>query len=216
MNYATRAVSPDMQLLEPALVSAVLRQVNPYFEPRRLGAETTRVEWCSLPFYEDVLLYAFTDHAVMPAFAKYALRRRGDIFVIDYTPSPIMMANRAAPLRLSRETVGAYAKFFSRFVWRHDLPQLLVERIDDLPLIRTLDRHQHPLLSTALRPMQVVPSRDGHLGTYEIDACFLSGISLVSRRLQVLADGNVRCSPDRVLVEFLPVRNDASQGRIAC
>jgi len=207
MTIITRE-QKGMQRLEPATARTVLSQINRYFQPRQMRAESTVLRWSSLPFYDDLLLYSCTDFAVMPPLTKYVLRRRHDVFALDYTPAPILMANAAAPLMLNAETVRDYARFFTSFVWRNGEPQKLVERIDDVPLARDVSPTAKLGVARHLRPMTVEASHD-HPGGFEIEACFISGISLFGRRLLILADCNVRSSPDQTFVEALSLEGQS-------
>lgn len=190
----------QMRPLEPDTARAVLRQINRQFEPRPLPRATTTLTWAPLPFYADMLLYACRDSATIPAITKYVLRRRHQVFVLDYTAAPILAANAAAPLQLDIKTVADYARFFTSFVWHKNQPQFLVERVEDIPAAADLSDEKKMILGQVLRPLRVHASADFE-NAFEIDACFISGRELVSRRLLILEDGQMRCSPDQRLME---------------
>ncbi|MEM6902591.1 MAG: hypothetical protein AAF556_05070 [Pseudomonadota bacterium] len=194
-----------MQPLTADTAKAVLHQINRHFTARPMAVKSTEVSWMSLSFYDDVLLYAATDYSVMPALTKYALRRGNEVFVIDHTPAPILAANQAAPLRLDDTTAVDYLKFFTRFVWRMGEPQWLVESTADLPSFSAMAASDQRRITAALHGIRKRPAGDAFPDGFIIDACFVSGVTLVSRRLLVPADGNVRSAPDRVLFEGRPV-----------
>lgn len=189
--------------LDPKTASAVLGQVNRHVAPRPMNAERTLVSWAPLSFYDDVLLYALRDDSTLPAITKYALRRRREIFVMDGTPVPILAANAAAPLKLSRETVVDYARFFTSHVWHYGLPHALVERMEEVPSAALMTEEQSLIVNQVIHPARVRTSPDIK-DVFEVQACFVVDRRLVQRHLRILTDGRVQCAPDKVLVENLP------------
>ncbi|MBV6631960.1 MAG: hypothetical protein KI792_02890 [Alphaproteobacteria bacterium] len=194
-----------MQPLAPETGKAVLQQINRHFTARPMAVKSTELSWMSLPFYDDMLLYAATDYSVIPALTKYVLRRGTEVFPIDYTPTPIMAANQSAPLTLTSDNAVEYLRFFTRFVWRMGEPQWLIESPADLPALSTMAASDQRRIQAALHPIRIRSAGDAFPDGFVIDACFVSGTTLVSRRLLVPADGNVRSAPDRVLFDGKPV-----------
>lgn len=197
-----------MQPLAPETGKAVLHQINRHFTSRPMQVKSTEMSWMSLPFYDDLLLYAATDYAVIPALTKYVLRRGTEVFALDYTPNPIMAANQSAPLQINDDNVVDYLRFFTRFVWRMGEPQWLIETTADLPGFTAMGASDQRRINAALHPIRKRPAGDAFPDGFVVDACFVSGVTLVSRRLLVPADGNVRSAPDRVLFDGKPVTMD--------
>lgn len=79
----------------------------------QVGPGLPQVEWVSLPFYDFVALVRLPD--AVGGASEWYLTSGGKFRAVDKFGVAIAAMNETAPLRLTRETVAAYFRFWCAF-----------------------------------------------------------------------------------------------------
>ena len=107
----------NWNLVEGEELAGFLEQINPIDGKYRVSAESTRVEWRMLPFYETVALIRVRDpNWVNQNLNIYYLTDQGNLFRLNGTSPPIHEVNAKAPIKVNEENVLEYLRFFCFFV----------------------------------------------------------------------------------------------------
>ncbi|MBF0465624.1 MAG: hypothetical protein HQK88_02690 [Nitrospirae bacterium] len=110
------------------LLAAIAKDI----EPVTLPEDVTTVQVAELPFYEEFKCYAISDTTLPHPNTRYALYKPGDFHRMNWTNPPIYYVNEIAPIKLDRDTVAPYARFFFHFV-RGQLGRfIIVEKPEDV------------------------------------------------------------------------------------
>lgn len=84
--------------------------------PFSLGDTSTLVQRCALSFYADVELLRIVEYRSSPPFEVRVLRQGQRLRMLDGNSEPVLAVNRTAPLRLSRDVVVDYLRFYFEHV----------------------------------------------------------------------------------------------------
>lgn len=161
--------------------------------------ETIRFD---LPFYGNASLLELC--AGTRFGSLWFLDNGGSLALLDGTSAPIRFADAACPLKLSRENLVAYLRFFNFFVHGVEGPFFIA---DDLmhPMIDAsrLTTAQRALLEKNLKAPELIEERSA--GLYRVRASVLYGDALLSATFEIRADGRVEMVDDTRIVDGLPV-----------
>lgn len=136
MRLEYRAETRWMPLQGASLISFLRTtgaQVGPGLPP---------VEWLSLPFYDFTALVRLPD--AVGGASEWYFTNGGRFWPIDKFGVAIAAMNETAPLRLSRETVDAYFRFWCAFTTQPS--RIIVLDINDRELAEEASGETDPLL----------------------------------------------------------------------
>lgn len=138
-----------------SLTGEACRRVNDAIDlwvEKDISRSFSRTLAAPLPFYPGVELVAVTfaqskrDH--------FCLVRGDDLLVwLDSSNEPIYRVNEILPIRLTREIVPAYVRFFFHFVRRHETAFDIVETLDDIAWHETASTLTKENIATQLMPL---------------------------------------------------------------
>ena len=97
---------------EGEYLQGFLDQINPIDGKYKVSAQTTKVAWRTLPFYENVVLVRVQDPTWVPGHLTiYYLTEQGNLYRLNGTSPPIHEVNGKAPIRVTEENVLEYLRF---------------------------------------------------------------------------------------------------------
>ncbi|MBL4589572.1 MAG: hypothetical protein JKY11_05790 [Alphaproteobacteria bacterium] len=116
------------------------------------SAETTKVEWRSLPFFDSVAMIRMRDENWMPKeLTVYYLTDQGTLYRLNGTSPPIHDINAKAPIKVNDGNVLDYLRFFCFFVRGEEGPFLIAEDMDE-PNMPEMDDKMKAVIGGSLRP----------------------------------------------------------------
>lgn len=197
-----------MTKLDRYSAEKMLRIVRPYLHNLPMSPDTTEVRMRNVPFYGTFRLYSFTDRSTHPAQTHFALYKPGHLHVFDPSHKSIYEANSNAPLRLTRENVMEYVRFFFTLA-RQKIENIhLVEKLDDIPFTGLPTEETAEELGQLVQPLLHAPQTENH--PYELMATVMFRDALFSATIGVDEKGIVKVSDHTLLADALPAHADAA------
>lgn len=136
-----------------AIIEKVLSKQGPaeaLFNPM-----TSEVKCRTLPFYRNFLQYRLTNYASLPSFSLDYLGDGSSFFHLDGQASTIYDVNERAGLKITIETILPYLRFFFTHVQLDDGEVLLVDDINDLPFMESMDYQQQSHIHQNFKPADI-------------------------------------------------------------
>lgn len=186
----------------------ILRHITP-IDGRLPASARSHVAFCLLPWYPDAALVRVVDPAWGDA-SIYFLQVDNRLLRLDGASISVHEANIRAPLRLTRETVLEYLKFFCFFVRGADGPFYLLERGDHPILTFEIDEETQDKFDTLARP----PRCDGQneSGDFLCSGIVFYDAAISRASFAVQQSGMVEMLDDDPIETNLPVRFSATLG----
>lgn len=183
-----------------------LNSVNPISGKYTANADSAKVEWGQLPFYNNIALVRVSDTAWGASTGPFwFLAKQGQMFHLDGTSAPIHDANEAGPIKVTEDNVLDYLRFFCFFVHGDEGPFLILEDINDPALDHErLDDATRKIIEGALLPASYEGKDDQ--GQYVASALVLYGDALFSARFALTDDGMIEMTDDDPIAGDLPVK----------
>lgn len=189
-------------------LAGFLEQVNPIGDKYRVSADTTRVEWRPLPFYERVALIRVKDPAWTPNnLFIYYLTDQGKLFWLNGTSPPIHEVNAKAPIKITDDNVLEYLRFFCFFVRGEEGPFLIAEGVDDSYMPKDVDDKTRMVIENTIRPASYEGKNEQ--GHWLCDAVVYYSNALFIANFAVQPGGMIEMLDDDPIATDLPVKVDA-------
>lgn len=198
----------DWEKVEQKKVETLLEEINPHIEPVPFNNETTTIRTKDLKFYSDLKFLELTDLSAVPSVRKYALYKKGDVNVVNWTNQTIYDTNEKNDLILNEKTVTDYVRFFFNYVRGRHGRFLIIEAVDDIKWQSEPPPQGRKVIQEMIQPI-VVTSHDSD-GTYNLDAFMIFKDSLFKAIVHVQKDGVVSLSDEELKIEGMPIIPDAS------
>lgn len=196
----------EWQKLDEAEKKPLIEEINAKVTPAPFDPGTAGLRRHRLDFYPEYDLYEISDHAVAQGLRKYALRKPGNVVMLDWTNQPIYETNRAAPIRLTDLNVTDYLKFFFSYVRGRHGRFVIVEHVDEISWQIEPPPQGRKALQDMIAPVTLV-ARDAD-GTYHLECFMIFKDSLFKTKAQVQKDGLVTLSEEELKIEGMPVVED--------
>lgn len=193
--------------LNPTDVEIVLSKITSFFEGVTFNPTNTVIMARTIDFYPGFKFYDIADHTNNPALRRFALVKKDNVIVLDFTNTPIYDTNKLAPIYLNEDTVHDYVRFFFNFVRGRHGRFLIVETVDDIAW-----REEPPVvakksISKLIMPVALI-TKDVNDGNFYLHAQMMFRDSLFSADITVQKDGVVQLSNEQLLIEDMPVLDD--------
>lgn len=165
-----------------------------------------------LPFYDQFCL--FTVHVIDQRGALDGLWDPENpyleqaVYTFDGTNSAIYAVNRAAPIKLTPENVGDYARFFFTYVFGRHGHFHIVETPEHIPWLPTAPDDAKQNVNKAIRPLLLVPKPDPNF--FLLHGTILLQDGLFESDIRVQHDGAIELRDEDLLLEELPVYKEPS------
>ncbi len=188
-------------------LAGFLEQINPIDDKHRVSAESTKVEWRMLPFYDSVALVRVSDpNWVNKKLNIYYLTDQGNLFRLNGTSPPIHEVNAKAPIKVTDANVLDYLRFFCFFVRGEEGPFYIAESMDDPNMPKEMDETTRSVIEGTIRPASYEGKNDQ--GHWLCDAVVFYSNALFIANFAVQPSGMIEMIDDEPIAADLPVKVD--------
>lgn len=189
-------------------LAGFLSQIDPIDGKHKVSAQSTRVHWRMLPFYDQVALIRVQDpNWINPRLNVYYLTEQGNLYRLNGTSPPIHEVNAKAPVRITEENVLDYLRFFCFFVRGEEGPFLVAETATDPYLPRDADEKTRTVLQNTIHPATYEgKNAQGH---FLCDAVVYYSNALFLANFAVQPGGMIEMTDDEPVAADLTSRVDA-------
>lgn len=192
--------------LELADTATILDQVNPLFDGLTFDPVETTVMAIDMEFYPGFKFLDIADHASLPAIQRFVVYSPQKSVVINFTNDPIYMLNRDVPVRLTKDNVEDYLRFFFTYVRGQHGRFLIVESVDDIHWKEDPPPSARKAMGGLIIPVTLNSVEKN--GTFKMSACMIFKDSLFKSNINIKPDGFVELDNEELLVEDVPVLDD--------
>lgn len=189
-------------------LAGFLEQVNPIGQKHKVSVTTTKVDYRTLPFYDNVAMIRVKDPAWTPSeLYIYYLTDQGNLYWLNGTSPPIHEVNAKAPVKITDDNVLEYLKFFCFFVRGEDGPFLIAETLDDPYIPKQVDERTKSVIEGTIR----AASYDGknEQGFFMCDAVVFYSNALFIANFAVQPGGMIEMVDDEPIAADLSVKVNA-------
>ncbi|HRC26304.1 MAG TPA: hypothetical protein PKX87_02615 [Alphaproteobacteria bacterium] len=189
-------------------LAGFLSQIDPIDGKHKVSAQSTRVHWRMLPFYDQVALIRVQDpNWINPRLNVYYLTEQGNLYRLNGTSPPIHEVNAKAPVRITEENVLDYLRFFCFFVRGEEGPFLVAEDLNDPYLPRDADEKTRMVIQNTVHPATFEgKNAQGH---FLCDAVVFYSNALFLANFAVQPGGMIEMTDDEPVAADLTSRVDA-------
>lgn len=194
--------------VEGEYLQGFLDQINPIDGKYKVSAQTSKVAWRKLPFYDEVVLVQVQDSTWSPGHLKvYYLTEKGNLFRLNGTSPPIHEINAKAPVKITEDNVLEYLRFFCFFVRGEEGPFLIAEDMNNADMPKTMDPQTRSVIEGTVRPATYEGRNEQ--GFYLCDAVVFYANALFIANFAVQPTGMIEMLDDEPIAADLPIRVDA-------
>jgi hypothetical protein len=194
--------------VEGEYLQGFLEQINPIDGKYKVSAQTSKVAWRALPFYDNVVLVRVQDPMWSPAHLTiYYLTEEGNLFRLNGTSPPIHEINAKAPIKVTEENVLDYLRFFCFFVRGEEGPFLIAESMDSADMPKNMDAQTRSVIEGTIRPATYEGKNEQ--GFFLCDAVVFYSNALFIANFAVQPTGMIEMLDDEPIAADLPIRVDA-------
>ncbi len=188
-------------------LTGFLDQIDDIDGKYKVNADSTKVSWRMLPFYESVALIRVQDaNWVKPNLVVYYLTDQGNLFRLNGTSPPIHEVNAKAPIKVTEENVLEYLRFFCFFVRGEEGPFYIAEDMSDPNLPTDMDDTTKSVFEGILRPISYEGKNDQ--GHYLCNAVVFYSNALFYADFSVQPSGIIEMLDDEPITSDLPTKVD--------
>lgn len=188
-------------------LAGFLGQIDDIDGKYKVNAETTKVFWRMLPFYDSVALIRVVDpNWVTPNLNVYYLTDQGNLFRLNGTSPPIHEVNAKAPVKITEENVMEYLRFFCFFVRGEEGPFYVAENMEDENLPEDMDATTRSVIENVIRPASYEGTNEQ--GHYLCNAVVFYSNALFYADFSVQPTGMIEMLDDEPISADLPTKVD--------
>jgi hypothetical protein len=185
-----------------------LEQITPIDGKHKTNAQSTKVGWRQLPFYDRVVLIRVQDPSWTPRkLTIYYLTLDGNLFRLNGTSPPIHEVNATAPIKINEENILEYLRFFCYFVRGEEGPFLIAEDMANPDLPQTMDDKTRAVVQGTIRPATYEGKNEQ--GFYLCDGVVFYSNALFIANFAVQPGGMIEMLDDEPIAADLPVKVDS-------
>lgn len=194
--------------VEGEYLQGFLEQINPVDGKYKVSAQTSKVSWRQLPFYENVVLVRVQDPTWSPGHLTiFYLTEQGNLFRLNGTSPPIHEVNAKAPVKITEENVLEYLKFFCFFVRGEEGPFLIAEDMDNPDMPKNMDAQTRSVIEGTVRPATYEGKNEQ--GFFLCDAVVFYSNALFIANFAIQPSGMIEMLDDEPIAADLPTKVDA-------
>lgn len=186
----------------------LLKILNPLLGGSPFDMRHVTVLGMDLSFYPGHRFMEIADHSVMPPRRVFAIQDPAKVMtLLDWTNGPIYALNTSAPIRLTDKNVTEYVRFYFNYTRGRHGRFLITETIDDIAWREEPPASARKAIGGLIEPLRVIGMEDD--GTFVLNARLIFKDSLFKARILVRPDGQVGMSDEELVIEDIPVMDDA-------
>lgn len=194
--------------VEGEYLQGFLDQINPIDGKFKVSAQTSKVSWRQLPFYENVVLVRVQDPMWSPGHLTiFYLTEQGNLFRLNGTSPPIHEVNAKAPVKITEENVLDYLKFFCFFVRGEEGPFLIAEDMNNPDMPKNMDPKTRSVIEGTVRPATYEGKNEQ--GFFLCDAVVFYSNALFIANFAIQPSGMIEMLDDEPIAADLPAKVDA-------
>lgn len=189
-------------------LAGFLEQVGPIGGKYKVSANTTKVDYRMLPFYDQVAMIRVKDPVWTPNnLYIYYLTDQGNLYWLNGTSPPIHEVNAKAPVKITDDNVIEYLKFFCFFVRGEEGPFLIAETMDDPYIPKNIDARTKSVIEGTIRAASYEGKNEK--GFFLCDAVVFYSNALFIANFAVQPGGMIEMLDDEPIAADLAVKVDA-------
>jgi len=189
-------------------LAGFLEQVGPIGGKYKVSANTTKVDFRMLPFYDQVAMIRVKDPVWTPNnLYIYYLTDQGNLYWLNGTSPPIHEVNAKAPVKITDDNVIEYLKFFCFFVRGEEGPFLIAETMDDPYIPKNIDARTKSVIEGTIRAASYEGKNEK--GFFLCDAVVFYSNALFIANFAVQPGGMIEMLDDEPIAADLAVKVDA-------
>jgi len=194
--------------VEGEYLQGFLDQINPIDGKYKVSAQTSKVSWRQLPFYDNVVLVRVQDPMWSPGHLTiFYLTEQGNLFRLNGTSPPIHEVNAKAPVKITEDNVLDYLKFFCFFVRGEEGPFLIAEDMNNPDMPKNMDPKTRSVIEGTVRPATYEGKNEQ--GFFLCDAVVFYSNALFIANFAIQPSGMIEMLEDEPIAADLPVKVDA-------
>ncbi|MDB5490760.1 MAG: hypothetical protein JWO78_609 [Micavibrio sp.] len=194
--------------VEGEYLQGFLDQINPIDGKYKVSAQTSKVSWRQLPFYDNVVLVRVQDPMWSPGHLTiFYLTEQGNLFRLNGTSPPIHEVNAKAPVKITEDNVLDYLKFFCFFVRGEEGPFLIAEDMNNPDMPKNMDPKTLSVIEGTVRPATYEGKNEQ--GFFLCDAVVFYSNALFIANFAIQPSGMIEMLEDEPIAADLPVKVDA-------
>lgn len=193
--------------LELNEVASILDTYNPLFEGSAFDPIETTIMAQDMPFYPGARYFDIADYSCVPPIHRFVVDGKDKHIVLDWTNEPIYQLNSEGPIVLNEDTVTDYVRFFFNHVRGKNGRFLITESVDDVRWRDDPPPAARKTIGEMLIPLIAEPA--SHDGSFFMPVTVMFKDSLFQCDVDVKADGVITLDNEKLLVEDMPVLDDA-------
>ncbi len=185
---------------------ALVSEVNPHLKEGKFKEDTATVFAQDMSFYRGYRFLDIADFSAVPTVRKFAIYKPGDITILNWTNEPIYRMNERVPVKLDKDNVADYVRFFFSYIRGRHGRFIIVESVDDIGWNEEPPAAARKAIGQMIMPVEVKGEDGG--GTFHLVCCMIFKDSLFCTDVHVKANGTVDLSNEELLIEDVPVQDD--------
>ncbi len=207
--YDTAMKYDAFTTLDEQQAALLLERADALLDGAPFAGMVPRVLGRPLPFYSGYRLIEMVARDTHPPVVRsFVEHNDGTLTLLDWTNEPVYALNQSVPISLSRETVGAYVKFFFTYIKGKHGRFLIVDNPDEIDWKDEPPPAGRKALAKMIEPLSIL--RTDPDGTFHLQASMIFKDSLFAAKIAVDPAGLVTLYDEELLVEDIPVRDDST------
>ena len=191
--------------LELEEIAIILDRVNSEIEGVDFDPVNTVIMAVDMPFYPGYRFLDIADHTNSPPTQRFVLLSDERFSVLNFSNEPIYALNRELPIKLSKDPVLDYMRFFFAYVRGRHGRFLVVEYVDDIAWKDDPPPPARKAIGKMLKPLKLT-NKDGE--PFQTETTMVFKDSLFSATITATPEGMVSLTDEELLIEDMPVLDD--------
>jgi len=194
--------------LEHGDAAAILDLLNPKLDISGFDTASAQVMSLPLPFYKDIDLIEVTDPHTVPPKKISALyhKQSKEILILNGKNEPIYDANKKYDLHLNDEMVALYARFFFSYVRGRHGGFHLIDSVNEIKWREEPNKSAKQSQGKMISPLSIIEVDEEE---WHLISSVIFKDSLFESEIRIKKDGTVRMSNQEIIVEDIPVIDEA-------
>ncbi len=197
--------------LDLAETAKLLDIINPHLAPSYFDPVTATILSIKPSFYPGYKFLDIADFSITPLVRRQVLynsasKNSDSIIIMNWSNEPLYRLNIALPIQLDDKNVIEYARFFFTYVRGRQGRFIVAENVDDIPWREDPPPQARKALAKMLIPVEI---KEVLADKYCLQATMIFKDSLFKADIEVALNGFVTMSGEQLLVEDMPVLDDA-------